>query len=121
MAIFDELKSIAKTLREADKIEQYQQILDVQEKLLEMQKRIIDLEKDNRELKNKLEIKENLYYKNSAYWVNKEDKKDGSEGPFCSHCWDVGKNTVRMHQRIGSPDFYSCPECHVQIQMRGRF
>lgn len=40
MAIFDNLKSIAKTLREADKIPQYEQILDVQEKMLEMQEEI---------------------------------------------------------------------------------
>ncbi len=43
MAIFDQLKSIANVLREADKIEQYQQILDVLEKLIEMQNRIFTL------------------------------------------------------------------------------
>ena len=48
--MFDELKSVANTLREADKIPQYEQILAVQEKLLEMQKKIGELENENIEL-----------------------------------------------------------------------
>ena len=49
-------KSIANTLREADKIEQYQQILEIQEKLLEIQNRIIKLEEENKGLKEKLKV-----------------------------------------------------------------
>ena len=110
MAIFDELKSVGKILQEAGKIEQYQQILETQQELLEMQKKIQSLEKENTELKEKLKIKENLTYENNTYWTNNEGKKDG---PFCSRCWDVEKNLVRMHL-CGNPayyTFYNCPNC----------
>ena len=73
MAIFDELKSIGKVLREADKIEQYNQILDVQEKLLEMQKRIIELDSENRVLKEQLETKASLIFEKNAYWIEQEE------------------------------------------------
>lgn len=112
MAIFDELKSIASTLREADKIEQYRQILDVQEKLLEMQNRITELETENRELKEKVKTKDSLVYDKSrnSYWTNEGD------GPFCSRCWDVDKNTVRIKTGVNSPAFHTCPECKTQVQ-----
>ncbi len=93
MAIFDELKSVASTLQEAGKIEQYRQILDAQKELLEMQKQIADLTSENRELKERLAIKESLIFKDNAYWIEKDNKKDG---PFCTCCWDNDKKTIRM-------------------------
>jgi len=107
MAIFDELKSVANVLKEADKIPQYQQILEVQEKLLEMQNRISDLESENKELNEKLKIQEVLVFNNNAYWIEKDDKKDG---PYCSCCWDDNKKIIRM-QPCGNPAFYDCPKC----------
>jgi len=108
MAIFDELKSIGKVLREAGKIEQYKQILEAQEKLLEMQKKIDDLKKENKKLNEKLKIKENLEYKNNAYWSKKDD--DSKDGPFCSRCWDVDKNLVHLHP-AGMEGSWVCPHC----------
>lgn len=107
MAIFDELKTIGKILQEAGKIEQYQQILETQEKLLEMQKKIIDLENENQKLKEQLDIKDNLIYKEELYWL-----KNGSyeDGPFCSRCWDVNKKLVRAKGRRNNG--FICPECN---------
>ena len=107
MAIFDELKSVANVLREADKIPQYQQILGVLEKLIEMQNRILTLETENKELVESLKIQESLVFENNAYWIEKDSKKDG---PYCSCCWDDHKKTIRM-QPCGNPAFYSCPKC----------
>jgi len=111
MAIFDELKSVGKILQEAGKIEQYKQILEVQEKLLEMQKKITDLESENKDLKEKLTTKENLKYRNNAYWIDEKDKK---EGPFCSRCWDDEKKLMRMHYLTHSQSYYCC-KCRVGI------
>ena len=57
MSIYDGLKDAARVLQEVGKIEQYKQILEAQEKMLEMQKKITDLEYENKELKDKLDIK----------------------------------------------------------------
>jgi len=75
IGIFDELKSIAKVLREADKIEQYQQILDVQERLLEMQNKIAELESENKDLKEKLKVKENLTYEKKCLLAKQRGQK----------------------------------------------
>lgn len=107
MALFDELKSVANTLREADKIPQYEQILSVQEKLLEMQKSIADLSTENAGLKEKLKTQESLVFENNAYWIENEKKKDG---PYCSCCWDDDRKTIRM-QPCGNPVYFDCPKC----------
>ena len=110
---FDELKSVAGVLQEAGKIEQYKQILEVQKELIDMQKKITDLEKENIILKNKLEIKDNLIFENNAYWIKKDDGL--KDGPFCSRCWDVEKNTVRMAPDLNKA-FHCCPECNKSFQ-----
>ncbi|MBI2098717.1 MAG: hypothetical protein HYT49_03680 [Candidatus Wildermuthbacteria bacterium] len=113
MAIFEELKSIGKVLQEAGKIEQYQQILGLQQQVLDMQKKIDDLETEKKELGSKLQLQNSLVYENNAYWIKQENKKDG---PFCSRCWDVEKNAVRIKQGVNNPSFHTCPECETQVQ-----
>lgn len=107
MAIFDELKSIGKTLQEAGKIELYGKILEIQERLLELQKRLLVLEGENKQLKEKLEIKESLIFENHAYWIKNGKEKDG---PYCSCCWDNDKKTIRM-QPTPDPAYFNCPKC----------
>ena len=118
MAIFDILKTAATIAKESGKLELQGEILGVYEKLLEQQKKISDLESENKELKEKLKITESLKYENNAYWVTQDDKKDG---PFCSRCWDVEKNLVRIKQRVDSPSFHTCPECKTQVQTNPGF
>jgi endogenous inhibitor of DNA gyrase (YacG/DUF329 family) len=111
MGVIEELKSIGKVLQEAGKIEQYRQILDAQQKLLEMQSRISELEIDNRSLRDKLAKKDDFVYDKtrSSYWT------ENGDGPFCSRCWDVEKNTVRL-KPYNNLAFHSCPECNTTVQ-----
>jgi len=107
MAIFDELKSIGKILQEAGKIELYGKILKIQEKFLEIQKRLLVLESENKQLKEKLEIKESLIFGDNAYWTKNGEEKDG---PYCSCCWDNDKKTIRMQPTL-DPAYFDCPKC----------
>lgn len=107
MAIFDELKSIGRTLQEAGKIELYGKILEIQEKLLELQNQLLVLEAENKQLKEKLQFKESLIFENNAYWIKKGDEK---EGPYCSCCWDSNEKTIRM-QPAPNPAYFDCPKC----------
>ncbi len=107
MGVYDGLKDAAKVLQESGKIEQYRQILNAQGKMIEMQKHIGDLEVENRDLKEKLEIKGKLRYEKNAYWFQEEK---GHDGPFCSRCWDSDKKLIRM-QPCGNPAYFDCPNC----------
>lgn len=113
MAIIDGLKLAGKTLQEAGKIEQYQQILDAQQKMLEMQSQISELTAENKVLRDELQVKQSLVYENNAYWSTMGVAKDG---PFCSRCWDVTSKTVRLKRGINNRTFSICPECNTQFQ-----
>ena len=109
MEIVKGLKETAAVLRKADKIPEFQLILDVQQKLLEQQQRISDLETENRDLKEKLELKGKLKFERNAYWIVEEGKED--DGPFCSKCKDSEEKFIRM--RVGNYHFgwAYCPNC----------
>lgn len=90
MDIIKGLTTAADVLRKADKIPEYQQILDAMEKLTTQQGRISELETDNRELRQKLKTREDLIVKNDAYWTKEGD------GPFCLTCHGAKDLLVRM-------------------------
>ncbi|HOI97677.1 MAG TPA: hypothetical protein PLA19_04200 [Candidatus Pacearchaeota archaeon] len=81
---FNTLKAIGKILQEANKIPQYQQILETQQILLEMQNKLQILEQENKELKDKLKIKGDLILKDEAYWIKDETRSGKKDGPFCT-------------------------------------
>lgn len=112
MGIFDSAKMAADVLKEAGKIEEYRQILELLDKLLELQKRSSDLEIENKILMEKLDIKEKLEYRNNSYWM-------GSDGPFCSRCWEKNKDLMRMHHGEGD-NYAHCPECKSGVNFTGR-
>lgn len=107
MPIIDNLKSIANTLREADKTEEYNQILSAQQKLLDMQDEIQQLTKEKRELEERLKIEDTLEYDNKNDVYRKEDTENEV---FCPPCWEVRNNLVHMSANKNN-DVWTCPEC----------
>jgi hypothetical protein len=103
MGIYETLKSIANAFREADKIEQYRQINEAMAKLKEMENQLTEFEKENKLLKEKLKIKDDLTVSNDAYWL-----KSNKDGPFCKGCWDDNNKLIRLK------DDYECPVCKTK-------
>lgn len=108
MGILD-LNTIKEALQIAGKIEFYPQILEAQEKLLEQQKRISDLESENKDLRAKLETKENLIADRNMYWIEKDGHRDG---PFCTNCWDSEGKLIRSHKSPNTGGI-QCPKCKI--------
>lgn len=107
MTIYDGLKDAAKVLREADKIEQYKEILDALEKMMEMRARISELETEVLELKKLRATDDQLEYQDKAYWLDED-------GPFCSRCWDADKKLVRLRQQNNQKSDFDCDNCGVK-------
>ncbi len=112
MGIFEAATVAANVLKEAGKIEEYKQILQLLDRLLELQKRVADLETENKSLKEKFELKEKLEYKHNSYWID-------VEGPYCSRCWEKNRDLMRMH--LGWNNNYArCPECKASVNFTGK-
>ncbi len=116
ITIIDGLTSAAKVLREADKIEQYQLILDAQRELLDNQRTIQKLEEEIKKLKDISNFKENADFKNNCYWLKKEDDK--TDGPFCSKCVETDDKIVRLHVNQNN-GYAACPNCKNHVYFRG--
>jgi len=108
MDIIKGLGTAADVLRKADKILEYQQILDAMERLTTQQGRISELETENRDLKEKLKTREELIVKNDAYW-----KKDG-DGPFCLTCH--GSKDLLIHMVSWGADQHKCNNCNNVVE-----
>lgn len=92
------------TLRKADKIEEYKQILDLQSIMLEMQSRNLTLEEENKQLKQDLEIKWKRELRNNFYYVD-------WDWPYCTNCRDVKKLLVRAIPPYLNSNDAECPNC----------
>lgn len=114
MGLFDVLKTTAIVLKEANRIDLYNQILDVQNQLLDMNKTINDLESENNKLKEKLKIKEQLIYEDNTYWIMGEGNK--KDGPFCTRCWDKNFDLIRLHH-TDENSYKICLECKNGVRI----
>lgn len=68
-----------------------------------------ELQKENKELREQLEIEESLKFDDGAYW-----KEDG-DGPFCSSCWDSDKQLIRTQKHI-TMNKMVCPKCKSEYK-----
>lgn len=102
MNIITWFKNTFVVLKEAGKIKEYEKISSLTEKNA-------DLEADNKRLRDKLEIKENLIHEGNVYWIIKNGIKDG---PFCTCCWDSERKLIHLHKSEVS-DRAHCPKCNT--------
>ena len=93
MDIIKGLGTAADVLRKADKIPEYQQILDAMRQLTDQETEIAQLKRENRELKEAAEIKKNLIHRGEVYYLVEEG---GEQGPFCALCYDTKEKLIRM-------------------------
>jgi DNA-directed RNA polymerase subunit RPC12/RpoP len=116
MGLIEEIKSVAKLVQEAGKLELYEKLLKAQEEALVLLQENRELKEEIKKLKEALTNQEQLLFENNMYWLNKHD---GKEGPFCSRCWDINHKLVRKHN-WSDGDGYKCPACNTYIEIKHR-
>lgn len=113
MGVVDTVISWAKILQEAWKIDEYKEILNLLEKTREQEYKIHDLLDENKQLKQDLEIKWKIEFKNNFYYIE-------WDWPYCTRCRDVDKKQVRaLPSRLWS-DKAKCPNCKNEKNYTGK-
>lgn len=105
MSITDALRLAKDALKEAGRIELYDQLLEIYEKDLTLQEENRTLKEEIRQLKEKLSINLSLRREGNHY-ISVDTSGNKSGGPFCSLCWD--KDGLLIHQIV--PNHW-CPNC----------
>jgi hypothetical protein len=117
MALYDELRAVADVLQHIGKTEEQKRLLNIQKELLDMQRKLLDLDDENRDLREKLKIKNDLFFENNAYWLKKADAS--IEGPFCSACWDRDRQLIHLQRVRNGIDIWLCPVCKTDVRISG--
>ncbi len=108
---------IAKTLKDStdlfDKAEVKLQLAeligslaDAKMQIAEIQESLIASEQEKKELRIKLETKDNMTFEKAYYWKINGEVKDG---PFCQKCFDADEKLIRLQG--GNNDVWSCAQC----------
>ena len=70
-----------------------EQVLRFQSAIFDFRDQLAALQEENRDLKEKLSFKDEVFWENPFYWKKQGDQKDG---PYCQKCYeDVGLSETR--------------------------
>lgn len=109
MGLYDGIKDVAKVVQQADNIELYRQLLDLEAQALEMQEEISRLKEENRELKRKQDMSSRIVRHPESYITFLDEEPVLL---YCSHCWDFDGKFVQLSCNESSGKF-RCPHCHM--------
>ena len=88
-------------------------VLEVQKDLINIQEENRKLRLENEELRNRNINKQNLEFKDNAYYP-----KDGSDNIYCPRCLDKNGELINMLKGISSFSAHydvTCPECKTNV------
>ena len=86
-------KDIVELLKKGATVEAQEQIMALREGALMLQEENFGLREKVKNLEESLQIKGQLTFDGSSYWLDDGSKADG---PFCQHCYDISGKLVRL-------------------------
>ena len=107
MGVIENAKELVSLVRKFDNIELERKIVDVQGDLILLVQENHVLQGKVRELREQLELRENLVAGVNVYWCKTDESE--RDGPFCTACLDSKGKLVRL--RSHSDEDWFCPVC----------
>ena len=109
MSLYEGIKDAAKIVQKADYIELYQKLLDLSSQALDLQAQIQKLTEENSKLKEKLSILQRIIRHESIYVTLSDDDQ---KLPYCAHCWDADKKLIQV--KVLDDGHFFCPHCKTK-------
>jgi len=111
MGAIDNVKEVAKLVKELGNMELYRQILDLQGEIMELTQANRELRENMQKLEDKLSQVEKMTFRSPFYYT------EGDDVPYCQRCWEVHKKAVHFPTPVptNSGPMYTCPECNFRI------
>ena len=117
MGMMDGLKQAASTLREADKIPEYNAILDAQQRIFDLQNENQELKEKVRKLHQSLELKGKFSFdaENGVYRLENDSRA------FCPVCYEkeAQLSTLRWVSQEEWTPYYYCNICEKSTYKSG--
>ncbi len=111
MGAIDNVKAVAKLVKDIGNMELYRQILDLQGEIMELTQANRELQTKVTELENTLTQVDHMEFRSPFYYI------EGDEIPHCPRCWEVNRRAVHYPEpfRSAAGPRYDCPECKTTI------
>jgi hypothetical protein len=109
-------KELAGLVKSLGNMELYQKVLELQTEMLELLNQKAQAERRSRELEREVDglkqqqiIAKELNFEKNCYWRTTDAEP---RSPYCSRCWDVLKDLVRMLHHVNGVAV--CASCKTQ-------
>lgn len=86
-------------------------LADAKMQIAEIQEALLESDREKKELLEKLNLKENLFYDKPYYW--KKISGQEKEGPYCQLCYDKEQKLIRL-QDWGNGE-WNCQSCKTHV------
>ena len=109
----DEAKTIYDLANQGAIIELHEPLLRLQEQVFELRAANSKLRKENRELKERIDLQEKVKFSNKVYLCYSD------EAPFCPSCFKRQGMSIFLAGPVSKDNkqIYSCPECKKEYMM----
>lgn len=111
MGAIENVREVAKLVKDLGNMELYRQILDLQGEIMELTQANRELQKKVKELQDKLTQVGKMTFRSPFYYA------DGDDVPYCPRCWEVDKQAIHLSEpiHVASGPLYNCPQCKHEI------
>ena len=106
-AAAEAIKGAIGLARKANLAELERVLLDLRDDIAALRDANIELKNENRELREKLKVRDELVWANNLYWKVEDGKH---VGPFCPKCFAGAGIVSRMTDELRDR-YYRCPVC----------
>ena len=111
MGAIENVKEVAKLVKDLGNIELYRQILDLQGEIMELTQANRELQTQITRLEDTLSAVGKMTFRSPFYYSS------GDDVPHCPRCWEVDRKAVHLPPAcptMAGP-IYTCPQCEREI------
>jgi len=107
MGILDNVKEVAKAVKEIHNLELYQRVLNLHSDIIAVVEENNRLRDENKELTKIIRLKREMIFREPFYY------REGDETPHCPACWEGKDRAVHVTFVFDSSDLtrWDCPSC----------
>jgi len=107
MGAIENVKEVAKLVKDIGNMELYRQILDLQGEIMELTQANREYQKQVEVLQEKLEQIGQMTFQSPFYFQN------GDDVPYCPRCWEFDKRAIHLSEpvHVAAGPRYACPQC----------
>ena len=111
MSAIDNVKEVAKLVRDLGNMDIYRQILNLQGEIMDLTQTNRELQTKIRDLESTLNQVGKMEFRTPFYYA------EGDDIPHCPRCWEVDKKAVHYPAPFpsGAGPVYICPQCERKI------